>query len=85
MKSKERYQQLLEAAYYFAPFHLIEVIDMKHANLPQIPPVCMVCGNKRLRYLCHCTGKNGTIWYIGRDCHTKLEERQEQERLHGHS
>ena len=79
MTKSQKYQDSLDKAYAHAPFRLVEIIDFNHATLPQIPRECMVCGNKRLRYLCHCTGTDSTIWYIGRNCHTRLEEHYEEE------
>ena len=85
MTNKELYQRKLDLAYRHAPFRLVEVIDVKHSDMPPGFNYCQVCGNRRLRYLCKCIDKYGLTWYIGRDCHTKLEERYEEEHRHGHS
>lgn len=80
MTTKERYQESLDEAYQHAPFRLVEVIDIKHFQGIDIPHSCQVCANRRLRYLCKCIDKYGLTWYIGRDCHTHLEERYEEEK-----
>jgi hypothetical protein len=79
MKSKEKYQACLDRAYEYAPFQVIHTHDLKHETLPSGHRTCRVCGNRRLRYICECQDKDGQIWYIGRDCHTKLQERYEEE------
>lgn len=79
MTSKERYQAFLDSAYPFAPFKFKGMVDIKRDPWPLPAIKCQVCGNSRLRYLCRCIDRNGDTWYIGRDCHTKLEERYEEE------
>lgn len=79
MTIKEHYQELLDSAYRFAPFRLTAVIDTKDPANAKILSMCGVCYNRRLRYLCKCSDKNGRIWYIGRDCYTELYNRQLEE------
>ena len=85
MTTKERYQQHIDAAYQFAPFKLLAVIDLKDSHNRFDFPYCQVCGNKRIRYLCNCTDKKGVIWYIGRDCYTELYNRQLENQHHGNT
>lgn len=81
MTITERYQEYIDDAHQHAPFRLQEIIDIKHCPWPPPSLMCRVCGNHRLRYLCKCTDKQGLTWYIGRSCHTKLEERYTEEKL----
>ena len=85
MKSKERYQQYLDAAYQFAPFTLVAVIDLKDPKYLGATRLCDVCGQKRIRYLCQCTDRRGITWNIGRVCHTEIYNRQFREHLHGNT
>lgn len=80
MTTKEKYQACLDRAYLFAPFHVTMIHDMHHVTPTFAPSYCLVCGNQRLRYLCECKDKYGSTWFIGRNCHTKLEERYEEEK-----
>ena len=77
MTTREKYQAYLDKAYPSAPFRVVIVHDLDHVDPTFWPKFCEVCGNRRLRYLCACTDKDGKVWLIGRDCHTKLEERYE--------
>ena len=77
MTTREKYQACLDKAYPYAPFRVVMVHDLHHVDPTFSPRHCEVCGNRRLRYLCECRAKDGRIWYIGRDCHTKLQERYE--------
>lgn len=80
MKTKEKYQACLDRAYQFAPFRVREIIDLKHFQDLDTPHRCQVCANRHLRYLCKCADRYSNTWYIGRNCHTKLEERYEEEK-----
>lgn len=80
MTIKEKYQRCLDLAYKHAPFRVREIIDLHQHQALYVPHACQVCANRRLRYLCKCIDKYGLTWYIGSNCHTKLEERYEEEK-----
>lgn len=73
--TKEHYQGLVDSFYQQnKPFHLIEVIDAKDGGKQ-----CQLCGNRHLKHLCRIGNGYGKERVIGRDCHTSLENLQEQE------
>lgn len=83
MKSKDRYQQCLDIVFALGPFTLKAVLDLKQSQPATTPHYCEACGNKRIRYLCQVTDRQGEICYFGRDCWTKLYNRQFREKPHG--
>ena len=85
MTNKERYQKLLDDAYQFAPFTLLDVIDIKDPKYLSISRSCDVCGNRRIRYMCQSQDRSERIWNIGRNCWTEIYNRQFREHLHGNT
>lgn len=81
MTPKRNYKDLLDAAYAFAPFRLINIIDINDPPHPSILFQCQVCGNKSLRFLRQVTDKMGTTWLIGSECWLELDNRQFRDKL----
>lgn len=80
MMTKGSYQELVAQFYQQnKPFqdggHVrVQVIDAKDGGKQ-----CQLCGNKHLKYLCKIHNEKGEEWLIGRECHTALDELQEQD------
>lgn len=78
--TKESYQELVARFYQQnKPFIGVGNIQLEVIWAKDGGRKCQLCGNKHLKYLCKIHNEKGEEWLIGRECHTALDNLQDQD------